>query len=66
MKLALVFSFMLALAFSSCGKHPCYSEALRQQYKSVGCTQDCPGVTGCDGKFYCNECMALTQGIRVK
>jgi hypothetical protein len=27
---------------------------------------DCPGVVGCDGKNYCNECIARTQGIRVK
>jgi hypothetical protein len=27
-----------------------------------GCTQDCPGVCGCDGKFYCNACVAQSMG----
>lgn len=27
-----------------------------------GCTADCPGVCGCDGKFYCNTCMAHAAG----
>jgi hypothetical protein len=30
--------------------------------KPVGCDTDCPGVCGCDGKFYCNECNANTAG----
>jgi len=28
-----------------------------------GCTADCPGVCGCDGKFYCNVCSANGLGI---
>ena len=31
-----------------------------------GCTKDCPGVTGCDGKFYCNACMAHQAGFDVQ
>ena len=27
------------------------------------CTKDCPGVTGCDGQFYCNACMAHRAGF---
>jgi len=30
-----------------------------------GCTEDCPGVCGCDGAFYCNGCMAAQAGIDV-
>ena len=30
-----------------------------------GCTADCPGVCGCDGKFYCNACGANAAGIDV-
>lgn len=29
------------------------------------CTQDCPGVCGCDGQFYCNACIAASSGIDV-
>jgi hypothetical protein len=31
--------------------------------KPLGCDADCPGVCGCDGNFYCNECVANAQGI---
>jgi len=27
------------------------------------CTKDCPGVCGCDGAFYCNECTAHQAGV---
>src|SRR6185295_7976141 len=29
------------------------------------CTEDCPGVCGCDGSFYCNECMAQSAGVDI-
>lgn len=60
---------MVAIVFvvTSCKKEgSCYDEQLYQQYKDKGCTTDCPGVIGCDGKTYCNECEANRQGIRVK
>lgn len=65
---------MVFLAFGStvavsCKKkpkeHPCFSQALKDQYKDAFCTADCPGVKGCDGKFYCNACEAARHGIRV-
>jgi hypothetical protein len=31
--------------------------------RPVTCTKDCPGVCGCDGKFYCNACIAHSEGI---
>ncbi|TSJ47991.1 hypothetical protein [Fluviicola chungangensis] len=59
----IVFLFLI----TSCKKaSSCYDEELYQQYKDKGCTTDCPGVTGCDGKTYCNECEANRHGIRVK
>lgn len=30
-----------------------------------GCTADCPGVCGCDGTFYCNECTANAMGVDI-
>lgn len=63
------FSILCTLFFmlfiSSCNKD-CFDQELYNQYNSVGCTTDCPGVTGCDGKTYCNECEANRQGIRVE
>jgi hypothetical protein len=35
------------------------------QRRPEGCTQDCPGVCGCDGNFYCNACMAHNAGVEV-
>lgn len=29
------------------------------------CTEDCPGVCGCDMKFYCNACLAHQAGVGV-
>ena len=58
----LLFVFV-ALAFASCNK--CYDKELKEEYQDILCPQDCPGVTGCDGNFYCNECAANQQGIIV-
>jgi hypothetical protein len=66
--LIIVFYFLALVAvLTSCKKEiSCYDEALYKQHKDDFCTMDCPGVVGCDGKNYCNECIAKTQGIRVK
>ena len=29
------------------------------------CTEDCPGVCGCDGQFHCNACAAASAGVDV-
>lgn len=63
-KIALFF-FSTAMLLLSCNKD-CYDAELAKQYESAMCTADCPGVVGCDGKTYCNECEANRQGIRVE
>lgn len=30
-----------------------------------GCPTDCPGVCGCDNKFYCNQCDAAQAGVNI-
>ncbi len=65
----LKYLFISAVLFffnSSCKHNDCYDESLYQKNKNTYCTQDCPGVIGCDGKTYCNECIAHSKGIRVK
>jgi hypothetical protein len=58
---------VLTVFVTSCRKESrCFDEALYLKHKNDFCTMDCPGVIGCDGKTYCNECIARTKGIRVK
>lgn len=69
MTLKLIFlNLFIVLMIASCKKDTpkCYSTFLKQKSKNKICTTDCPGVTGCDGKFYCNECEANRQGIKIK
>lgn len=58
------------LMFAACSKNgshsSCFDKKLYEEYKGRFCTEDCPGVIGCDGKAYCNTCIAASQGIRVK
>ncbi|MBI1288628.1 MAG: kazal domain protein [Flavobacteriales bacterium] len=61
----IITSFILGLTIISC-KKDCFDQALYDASKNQGCTTDCPGVTGCDGKTYCNECEANRHGIRVE
>ncbi|MBX2905279.1 MAG: hypothetical protein KF744_04525 [Taibaiella sp.] len=55
----------IIVASSSCHKTTgCYDKKLEAVYKERACTMDCPGATGCDGKTYCNSCIAAQHGIR--
>jgi hypothetical protein len=68
MKIASTF-LVIALSLISCKKEKeaeCYDAALKQHFQKISCTQDCPGVMGCDGNQYCNECIANSNGIRVQ
>lgn len=62
-----VVALFAAAGFSSCKKkeHSCFSQELKNAYNVIDCTNDCPGVIGCDGKKYCNACIAGSQGIAV-
>lgn len=72
--LAAIAFFILPFSFASCTKDVgcgpvhdnCYDEKLFQTHKNDYCTTDCNGVTGCDGKIYCNECEANRKGISIK
>ena len=60
-------AMLLIAAATGCKKgDSCYSHAMYELHKNDFCTADCPGVTGCDGKTYCNECEANKQGIAVQ
>jgi hypothetical protein len=71
MKKFLILTVVLGSAvtlLTTCNKDSpdCFDRKLYRQHKGDACTDDCPGVRGCDGKFYCNECEANRQGISVK
>ncbi len=63
-KLIILFLLALVASLFSCKEKEssCYDSSL---VHNNACTADCPGVIGCDGKTYCNECEAHRQGIRV-
>ncbi len=64
---SLKYSFAIALlisTFYSCDKG-CYNPSLEKASQGLFCTTDCPGVIGCDGKTYCNECEANKLGVAV-
>jgi hypothetical protein len=61
----LLFITLLLTIFSCKKESGCYDAQLEQQFRNSFCTEDCPGVIGCDGKTYCNECDANRHGIRV-
>jgi hypothetical protein len=62
--LAFPMAFVLILSFSACDKG-CYNPSLEKASQNTICTTDCPGVVGCDGKSYCNECEANKLGVAV-
>ncbi|MDT8411556.1 MAG: hypothetical protein RQ875_03765 [Vicingaceae bacterium] len=66
-KFILLITSIAFFTTTSCRKdNNCYEDKLYEQHKNDICTMDCPGVIGCDGKTYCNECEANRKGISVK
>lgn len=60
-----MFSLLLLIMFScNKGEDKCYDRKLDKSHSGI-CTADCPGVIGCDGNLYCNECVANSQGIKI-
>jgi len=66
MQKALFLFGLVALMFSApaCNKD-CYNPSLEAEFSKKACPTDCPGVVGCDGKTYCNECEANRVGVAV-
>lgn len=66
--LSIFLTAFLFLSFISCNRtttKSCFDQKLYNEHKNVACPEHCPGVKGCDGKTYCNECIANSKGIRV-
>jgi hypothetical protein len=63
--------FTLALfgmcTISACNKEDgdgyCTSDVTKARHAKDVCPTACPGVTGCDGKKYCNLCEANKAGV---
>ena len=64
---SLVILLLFVCLLTSCSRlSTCFDKELYKSMKGKGCQDDCPGVTGCNGKMYCNECEANKKGIRIK
>lgn len=59
-------SILMTISCSNKDRHGCFDPKLYKMHKDDFCTADCPGVTGCDGNFYCNECEANRKGISIR
>lgn len=58
----IVFLFLALCCSCERNDNACYDQSLKH---NNACTTDCPGVCGCDGFDYCNECEANRNGITV-
>ena len=52
----------VVVLFASCNKgSDCFDPTLKAESRM--CPMDCPSVCGCDGRTYCNDCIAKQNGI---
>ncbi len=61
-----VWTCVIILVLCSCKRGTpisCYDPVFKKGHQGI-CTADCLGVTGCDGKFYCNECEMHRAGVK--
>ena len=67
MKVLALTSLIICFLSFGCSKkeQKCQDLKMKNEHKNDICTTDCPGVVGCDGKTYCNECEANRNGIEV-
>ena len=62
----MLIAFLFSITIMGCKTTTgCFDQKLYDQHKSDACPEHCPGVKGCDGETYCNECIANSKGIRV-
>lgn len=64
-QLTIILTIIATMTLFGCKKtDDCYDKQMEQEHSGI-CQQDCPGVCGCDGQTYCNECIANSKGITV-
>ena len=62
MRFLSIILFVVLISLIGCKDEDCFDAQLKENHSGV-CTEDCPGICGCDGNTYCNECIANSQGI---
>lgn len=65
MKLKIAIFILLIFNLNACRENTCYDLNLIVHCNLKDCMRTCPEVLGCDGKTYCNTCIANCNGIRV-
>jgi hypothetical protein len=64
LKLLSLICFLITIESCTKKEHSCQNLKMKKEHSGI-CPENCPGVKGCDGKTYCNECDANRNGITV-